>query len=71
VSFGQPGQRSIAIRPFITNDFMTGRPAVPGQDMPEAALSEMIDGILGDQELGVARVVLDLTSKPPGTTEWE
>lgn len=27
-------QRSIAIRTFITNDFMTGIPAVPGKHIP-------------------------------------
>lgn len=27
-------QRSIAIRPFISNDFMTGIPALPGKDLP-------------------------------------
>lgn len=27
-------QRSIVIRTFITSDFMTGVPAVPGQDIP-------------------------------------
>ncbi len=28
--FGVTGARSIGLRPFITNDFMTGVPAVPG-----------------------------------------
>lgn len=27
-------QRSIVIRTFITSDFMTGIPAVPGQELP-------------------------------------
>lgn len=27
-------QRSIVLRPFITNDFMTGIPAKPGVDLP-------------------------------------
>ena len=27
--------RSFAIRPFLTNDFMTGLPAIPGRDLPE------------------------------------
>lgn len=25
--------RSVVLRPFITHDFMTGRPAVPGKDL--------------------------------------
>jgi len=63
-------KRSIAIRTFITNDFMTGVPAVPGTDhMPEAVLREMVEGI--SKVSGISRVVYDLTSKPPGTTEWE
>lgn len=32
-SFGTKGNRSIALRPFITRDFMTGKPAVPGEDI--------------------------------------
>eukprot|EP00930_Biecheleria_cincta_P096641 TRINITY_DN88459_c0_g1_i1.p1 TRINITY_DN88459_c0_g1~~TRINITY_DN88459_c0_g1_i1.p1 ORF type:complete len:686 (-),score=105.29 TRINITY_DN88459_c0_g1_i1:66-2123(-) len=63
-------QRSIAIRTFITNDFMTGVPAQPGTEfMPLAVLEEMVKGI--EKVQGVSRVVYDLTSKPPGTTEWE
>jgi len=63
-------KRSIAIRTFITNDFMTGVPAEPGTDfMPDAVLEEMVEGIA--RVTGISRVVYDLTSKPPGTTEWE
>lgn len=70
VDFGQHGTRSIAIRTFITNDFMTGVPAVPGNQIPEHVLNEMVNEIL-DKVAGISRVVYDLTSKPPGTTEWE
>ncbi len=28
-------QRSVCLRPFITNDFMTGLAAVPGKSIPE------------------------------------
>merc|ERR1712176_754568 len=63
-------KRSIAIRTFITNDFMTGVPAEPGSDyMPLAVLDEMVEGI--EKVPGINCVVYDLTSKPPGTTEWE
>ena len=27
-------QRSIVLRPFVTNDFMTGEAAIPGQHLP-------------------------------------
>jgi GMP synthase (glutamine-hydrolysing) len=33
-AFGAAGNRSIALRPFITRDFMTGKPAVPGEELP-------------------------------------
>jgi GMP synthase (glutamine-hydrolysing) len=67
--FGQPGKHSIGIRAFITNDFMTGTPAIPGKDFPAAALQEMVTGIM--DITGIARVAYDLTPKPPATTEWE
>jgi GMP synthase (glutamine-hydrolysing) len=68
-SFGVKGNRSVALRPFITRDFMTGTPAVPGKDIPFSALREWVKGIEGVK--GVSKVVYDLTAKPPGTTEWE
>lgn len=70
VTFGQQGKRSVGIRTFITNDFMTGVPALPGQEIPEAAVAEMVEQVLKTTP-NIARVVYDLTSKPPGTTEWE
>lgn len=70
VNFGIEGNRAIGIRTFITNDFMTGSPAVPGKDIPEEVLDIMVDRILAEVP-GVSRVCYDLTSKPPGTTEWE
>ncbi|HVV66516.1 MAG TPA: glutamine-hydrolyzing GMP synthase [Candidatus Saccharimonadales bacterium] len=69
VNFGQKGKRSIGIRTFITNDFMTGVPALPGEGIPQKALNEMVAEVQAIK--GIARVVYDLTSKPPGTTEWE
>lgn len=70
VHFGKPGNRSIGIRPFISPDFMTGVPAIPGKDIPEEALNEMVTRIVLEVP-NISRVVYDLTSKPPGTTEWE
>ena len=70
VNFGVPGNRSIAIRTFLTNDFMTGVPALPGKDISEEVLLEIVERILNEVG-GISRVVYDLTSKPPGTTEWE
>ncbi len=62
-------QRSVVIRTFITNDFMTGVPAIPGQDLPIAVLKKMVSEILTVP--GISRILYDLTAKPPGTTEWE
>lgn len=70
VNFGEEGKRSIGIRTFITNDFMTGVPAFPGKDIPIEALHEIVKRILAKNPK-ITRVVYDLTSKPPGTTEWE
>jgi len=69
LNFGIDGNHSIAIRTFITNDFMTGTPALPGVHLPEEALNQMVSEVLSVP--GISRVVYDLTSKPPGTTEWE
>jgi GMP synthase (glutamine-hydrolysing) len=69
IHFGQPGKRSIGIRTFLTNDFMTGKPAVPGEQMPIEALQEIVKKLL--LVPGISRVAYDLTSKPPATTEWE
>ncbi|XP_065835881.1 GMP synthase [glutamine-hydrolyzing]-like [Oscarella lobularis] len=62
-------RRSIVIRTFVTNDFMTGVPAVPGRDLPETVVMEMAEKI--GRVAGISRVMYDLTAKPPGTTEWE
>lgn len=63
-------KRSFVLRPFITSDFMTGIAALPERDIPEKNVLEMVRRILGHVK-GTSRVMIDLTSKPPGTTEWE
>ncbi|XP_049773942.1 GMP synthase [glutamine-hydrolyzing] isoform X1 [Schistocerca cancellata] len=62
-------QRSVVLRPFCTHDFMTGVPAIPGRDLPLDVVARMITEILTVP--GISRVLYDLTTKPPGTTEWE
>ena len=69
-SFGRAGMRSVCIRTFITNDFMTGVPAWPGRTIPAEAVERMVERIV-KQVSGIVRVCFDLTSKPPATTEWE
>jgi GMP synthase (glutamine-hydrolysing) len=77
---------SIVLRTFLTKDFMTGRPALPGETFPIEMLDEMRQTIITNVP-GISRVLYDLTSKPPGidyipsktdlnfsflaTTEWE
>jgi len=62
-------QRSIVIRTFVTNDFMTGIPATPGKEIPEEIVLRIVEKVKSVP--GISRVMYDLTSKPPGTTEWE
>lgn len=66
---GIPGCRTLVLRPFITNDFMTGRAAVPGKDIPDKVIEDIVGELLELE--GVVAVGYDLTSKPPGTVEWE
>lgn len=69
--FGVPGAHSIGIRTFITNDFMTGTPAIPGRQLPIEAVTDMAERLMSGEVAGLSRVAYDLTPKPPGTTEWE
>lgn len=62
-------QRSIVIRTFITNDFMTGIPAEPGKHIKEEVITDIVESV--QSVCGISRVMYDLTAKPPGTTEWE
>lgn len=70
VDYDGIGRRSIGVRTIITPDFMTGRIAIPGKDIPFTAIDAM-RAALGSQVSGISRVSYDLTPKPPATTEWE
>ncbi|ULU05968.1 hypothetical protein L3Y34_018110 [Caenorhabditis briggsae] len=63
-------KHSIVLRPFVTSDFMTGQAAIPGEHLAEATVLEMVRAIKNNVP-GISRVLLDMTCKPPGTTEWE
>lgn len=61
---------SVGIRTFITNDFMTGRPAFVGEDITREMLAEIVAEIeSGFPEIDL--IFYDVTSKPPATVEWQ
>ncbi|GMR37225.1 hypothetical protein PMAYCL1PPCAC_07420, partial [Pristionchus mayeri] len=64
-------KHSFCLRPFMTSDFMTGTAALPGRDIPEEMVLKMVVRIRKAVPDGTSRVLIDMTSKPPGTTEWE
>lgn len=70
LSFGDPGQRSVVLRPVMTSTFMTVQAMLPGRDLPTDFLNKIADRILAEDP-GISQVFLDLTNKPPATTEWE
>lgn len=70
LSFGKPGQRSIVLRPVATSTFMTVQAMLPGRDLPKDFLGTVAQRILTEVP-GISQVFLDLTNKPPATTEWE
>ncbi|CAI4232115.1 unnamed protein product [Auanema sp. JU1783] len=63
-------QHSFVVRPFITSDFMTGIAAIPGKQLSQKSVLMMAEEISA-RVMGTSRIMIDLTSKPPGTTEWE
>lgn len=70
LSFGVEGQRSIVLRPVTTSTFMTVQAMLPGRDLPPRFFDRITNRILAEVE-DVTQVFLDLTNKPPATTEWE
>ncbi|MBN2440036.1 MAG: glutamine-hydrolyzing GMP synthase [Spirochaetales bacterium] len=61
---------SVAIRSFITNDFMTGRPAAIGKDVGIDVIKQLTNEIV-EKFNEIEFVLYDVTSKPPATVEWE
>jgi len=70
VSFDEPGKRSIVLRPVITSTFMTVQAMLPGRDLSAEFLNKLSQRILSEVD-GISQVFLDITNKPPATTEWE
>jgi GMP synthase (glutamine-hydrolysing) len=61
---------SVAIRTFITNDFMTGRPATIGKDLARERVVKVVE-LIESQFPQVDLILYDVTSKPPATVEWQ
>jgi len=59
------GTEMVVVRPVLSERAMTAAPA----PLPEDVLRDLRDGILSLP--GVSGLGLDVTSKPPGTIEWE
>lgn len=70
LSFGKPGERSIVLRPVTTSTFMTVQAMLPGRGLPDGFLDTIAKRITSEVP-GISQVFLDLTNKPPATTEWE
>jgi GMP synthase (glutamine-hydrolysing) len=70
VPIGVDKKLSVAIRAFVTNDYMTGRPAFIGEDVEKDVISELVAKI--EKSFPEIDLILyDITSKPPATVEWQ
>jgi GMP synthase (glutamine-hydrolysing) len=63
---GRTYENAIALRAVETDDFMTADWSRVPHDVLASASTRIINSVKG-----VNRVVYDVTSKPPGTIEWE
>lgn len=59
------GREFVILRPVLSERAMTARPAL----LPPELLQQLRDSLLGLP--GISGVAVDVTSKPPGTIEWE
>lgn len=57
------------MRPFVTEDFMTGRPPTVPDELSWDALRHAAEALMNAGNVG--GVLLDVTDKPPATTEFE
>ena len=71
IPIGITKKYSVAIRTFVTNDFMTGRPGEIGKEVEKKDIENIVNEIeskFGDK---IEFIIYDVTSKPPATTEWQ
>ncbi len=70
ISTGIAKPYSVAIRAFMTNDFVSGRPAFIGDEVEQAMIFSLAKDIVNKfYEVGL--VLYDITDKPPAMCEWE
>ena len=62
---------SVAIRTFVTNDFMTGRPGIIGTEVDKSMIEKAVKEIEDNFSDKIEFVIYDITSKPPATCEWQ
>lgn len=60
---------TIVLHPVMTLDFMTAQVVIPGEQLSFETLDKLIVEI--HQKKSIDAILYDLTSKPPGTIEWE
>jgi GMP synthase (glutamine-hydrolysing) len=70
LSFNKENERSIVLRPVTTSTFMTVQAMLPERDLPKEFLETVTERILKEVP-DISQVFIDLTNKPPATTEWE
>ncbi len=62
---------SVAIRTFVTNDFMTGKPGEIGKEVEKDMLKKAVTEITEKYGDKIEYIIYDVTSKPPATCEWQ
>jgi GMP synthase (glutamine-hydrolysing) len=65
VALGEAEGETVVVRPVHSQRAMTATPV----DLPKEVRDELANRILALP--GVSAFLLDVTSKPPGTIEWE
>ena len=65
LQLGEEEGELVVVRPVMSERAMTARP----YPLPEPVLVDLREDILSLD--GVSGLALDITSKPPGTIEWE
>ncbi len=71
IPIGVTKKYSVAIRTFVTNDFMTGRPGEIGKEVQKDKIEKIVKEIESNFGDKIEFIIYDVTSKPPATTEWQ